>query len=59
MNMSYGGQASQMYNTTITEIGPHDQQFPIGAFQTMMFIKSDSGLFWLDEETRILENYDT
>ena len=48
-----------MHNTTITEIGPNNQQLPIGAVQAAAFNKSNSGPFWIDEVTKVSEKYDT
>lgn len=53
MNVSYGGKASNMNETTIQEVGPFKGLLTIGQKQSMVFTKDDHGPFWMNEDQRL------
>ena len=63
MNKYYGGNKTQMRNTTIknsTYLGPfiHDNKLQVGDVQSMNFQNNDEGPFYLTKEEKLMKKFD-
>ena len=54
MNVSYGGNVPTMRKATVTEVGPYhtNTMLQVGYEQSLVFVESNAGPFWMTEEKR-------
>ena len=52
MNVSFGGNVPIMRKTVVREVGPHqtDTMLRVGDEQTLEFLDSDEGPFWMNAD---------